>query len=175
MIDVRKCSTPEFGGPSMHIRRLKANEDLQFIVLSRALVGIWTHWMKGASMPCVNPRSSCKGCIGSEPTRQKFLLHVYSYYTKQEEVLELPPGAAQDFLEFYPMGATIRGQRLKIKRGGGKKARLTVDILPPYDEQTIGPLPAEKDPVIPLIELWSLDKKSTSFTKDSRFPKDQTG
>jgi len=159
----------------MHIRRLKAKESLTVIILSRALIGLWTHWMGGCSLPCITPKDKCKGCVAKEPNRQKFLLHVYNYGTSQEEVLELPPGAATDFLDFYPLGATIRGQRLKITRGNGKKARLTIEVLPPYDQGTLAPLPAEKDPIVPLCELWSMDTKSRNFAKDSPIPQTNAG
>lgn len=175
MFDVRRCDVPADNGPSMHIRRLKANQETTVIILSRALVGLWTHWMGGCSLPCITPKEKCKGCVAKEPNRQKFLLHVYNYSTKQEEVLELPPGAATDFLDFYPQGATIRGQRLKIKRGNGKKARLTIDVLPAYDEAILAPMPAEKDPIVPLCELWSMDTKSKNFTKDLPIPQSYTG
>lgn len=166
MSTIRCCDTPQKMGPSMHVRRLAEAETVRVLIYSPRPKGIWTHWMGTASLPCTEPREQCKGCRAQASIRQKFLLHVGCQNTKAEEVLELPPQATRDLMSQFPPCEAIRGQHLRITRGSAKTARLKIEILERWNAVLQGPLPAEKDPRIPLLELWGLDPKLVSFAEE---------
>lgn len=170
MVEVRRCSKPARTGPSIWIRRLKASEKINCTVYSTSLQGLWTHWLGNHSLPCFTPKTECPGCKTGAPLRQKFFLHIGNMDQHEEEFLELPPGAADDFLGYYPEGSNCRGQRLTVTRGKGKKARLAIEIHASHEAIAKSPLPQPKDPFFSLCELWGLDPKNIGFSKDDTLP-----
>lgn len=165
MPELRGCDLPVRTGPSLHVRRLEANETIRVIILSSRQRGLWSHWLGRSSLPCTLPRQSCKGCLAQTPTRQKFLLHVANQGARQMEIIELPPAAMQDLLDVFPPGQVLRGETLMITRGNAKTARLKIRLEEAYAESMFGPLQPEIDPRIPLLELWGIDPKTVSFAQ----------
>jgi len=167
---LRTCDKPEKSGPGIWVRRLKASEAVHVTVYSNALQGVWIHWNGHTSEPCYSPVRECPGHRRNLPAKQRFYMHVFNHHKRREEFIELPAGAAENVLEFFPQGMTLRGCRLTLTRGGGAKAHLKVEVLPPIDTTVSGPLPQAKDVHETLCQLWNLDPKLFRWNQDTDVP-----
>lgn len=167
MPDFRTCDTPQKGGPAHFVRRLKANELYTFHICSTAIEGLWSHWTGKKSLPCLSPRDSCAGCKAPFPVRQRFYLFGYNPDEKDYEFLELPPGAARDFLVVFPKTFCPRGQRVQIKRGNGKKAHLKIEVLSPHSAVATWDLAASKSAGPVMAQLWGYDARTVRFRADN--------
>ena len=146
-------------GPAQVLVQLGAGEWIDCLICSEQYLGVQTHWChhagkKGRSQRCTEEEGECQGCTQRWPKRWKGFLHVYDLGRKKDCFVEITPGIGADLDLQCPPGETLRGLRLKMRRGeAGKKTRVEV-VLSPWTGSLDG-LPDEKDP-LPLLEsLWA--------------------
>jgi len=154
MADLARQDHAPRPGPELPILRHKANTPTRYLLLSRSLFGLWTHWIDDCSMPCLEPRAGCDGCKRQKPRRWKGYLHAIRMDNREEGFLELTPFAAKA-LELQVGGAiTLRGVQMKCSRGNGQKTRLKIEVVYALPSSEGFELPEEKSPEITLRQLW---------------------
>lgn len=151
MQPARDSSVPETG-PSVWVRRMKAEQQSSFIVLSPQFWGIWTHFDGTRTTAHAEKKHECEGCKRALPKRWKGYLYVWNVDARTHEFLELPPVAAAAFRDSIGTQRTYRGIIVQVKRGRGDKSRLKFTFLPDYAEKE--PLRADLDPWPTLRKLW---------------------
>lgn len=163
-------------GPELWIRRLKASETLQCTIISASLWGCMTHWNGRSTEPCYESKKECPGHKRGLPTRWKGYLHVWDEGKAEECFLELTPVAADNLLAQVMQGEPLRGQRLKVERLKGNKARLRVTLLAHYTALRVGrDLPPPKDPHNTLCKLWGLSDVVVTPMAESVIPLEGAG
>jgi hypothetical protein len=155
---------PPRPGPAMPILRVKAGQEMHFVILSESLWGIWTHWAGNRSEPCFAENATCPGHKRGLPRRWKGYLHVWHIDKRLEAFIELTPTAAHCLLDQAGKNCSLRGLRLKLRRTGASNGRLLVNLLPanPSMEGFAQP----KDPESILCKLWGVDRIITGRERD---------
>lgn len=146
-------------GPAMRVIQLKAGESIDCVILSPATWGVGTHWndragKHGRSERCQKDKGECSGCNAKLPTRWKGYLYVYSFTHRDCVFVELTPATDEAIELQRPQAGTLRGERLKMRRGeGGNKTRIQVELLEHRGD--VSQLPEDKDPEAILESLWN--------------------
>ena len=158
MTEFNRSDRPPRSGPEMLIRRLKASQSIHCTVLSQSLWGVWTHWNGARSEPCYAEKKECPGCKRGLPKRWKGYLHVVDNMANSTMFLELTPSAAEKILAVLGEADSLRGNRMKVARLAGDKARLVVELMLPFKD--VDSLPKSQDPYCTLKKLWGIEEKS---------------
>lgn len=156
---VTGCAPPG-AGPEHKVIQLKAGGAIEGVILAHAVWGVLTHWnvsagRKGRSERCTMEKlGECSGCDRELPSRWKGYIHYFDFLLKAEAFLEITPGVFDQLKDNCPKGTTLRGLRIRAKRGeGGNTARLALDLLLfTGDMERFGPA---KDPEPILETLWN--------------------
>lgn len=151
---------PRDTGPGIWVRRMKANEHGNFVVLGDKIEDYWRHWDGFNTIPCITPHEMCPGHKSQFPRRYKGFLHVWDSTLKQEQFLELTPVAATCVIQSLPPDQSCRGCRLSVKRGAGKKARMVVTVWQSLTVEEMHGLPPQKNPTPDVLKLWKVDLKA---------------
>lgn len=168
MQPLNRQNRPPDPGPEMLILRLRAGQRIVATILSKALWGVWTHWAGKRSEPCFGDKADCPGHKRGLPLRWKGYLHVFDHTKKKEGFLELTPVSAESLLDQVGNDSPLRGERIQVIRGGGDKARLTVELLAAIKEGVV--LPPEKDPEKTLRALWGIERPQKGSKLSTAFP-----
>lgn len=176
--DMNKLSRPirrPASGPQMWILRLKAKEEVQVCILSKAIWQCMVHWAGDHSEPCFEDHKTCHGHKRGWPLRWKGYLHVYDLRQRKECFLEITPGLADQLESAIGTGEVYRGQRVKLVRGRGDKARYSLEIMLPHEQVSRVDLPPEKDPYETLCKLWGIDPGTLERLGEASIPMSETG
>jgi hypothetical protein len=155
-----RSGRPSQSGPGIWVRRLKANEHANFVILGNHVEDYWTHWDGENTVPCITPHEMCPGHKQGWPRRYKGFLHVWDTQRRLENFLELTPVAVTCLLEALPPEQKLRGIRLSVKRGAGKKARLVCTVWQGVSHEEMDQLPQPKCPTTDVLKLWKVDMGS---------------
>ena len=145
-------------GPAHTVVQLGQGESIDGVILAEKVWGVLTHWndgrgKKGRSERCCKESGYCSGCELELPSRWKGYLHVYCFRRKRALFVELTPATAEAIELMKPSGESVRGLRIRLKRGdGGKKTRIEVEILAYAGD--LDALPAPQHPEEVLETLW---------------------
>ena len=144
------------------VRRLVGSECIQFACASPAIWQFWTHWdgARRKSMPCTKPHKACAGHKLALPRRWKGYLYGVNQAARRYEFLEISLDAATKLLALVGDLVSLRGQRFKVRRGGGDAARLFFEMLPDWETYSKGELDRDKDPTATLLKLWGVEDVS---------------
>ena len=154
-IDTGAAAPPP--GPSRYVRRVAANEKIEFLCFSPSWWTVWTHYDGRHTHPHFKDEKKCLGCKKSWPRRWKGYLDVFNYETGNREFLEIAPGLADAIEKALSKGADLRGQRFSVKRGNSATARCRVEFLAHITAKSPGyVLPKAEDPRDTLMSLWGL-------------------
>jgi len=150
------CNTPPKPGPALFFQRMKGSECHTFTIYSKTLFGLNVHFVHGRSTPHYRNEKKCPGCRAQNSKRWKGFLHCFNVNLGQEVFLELTPHSAKSLLSQLGKGASLRGNRIQVKRTPGDNGRLLISILTaaPNVEQ----LPDPKDPLESLLRFWGMDR-----------------
>ena len=159
-MELDKSGSPGKTGPEIWVRRLVAGEEIDIAICSPAPWPIWTHWCGNHSEPCYTPHEQCPGHRRGYPRRWKGYLAIVNHTARRLEFLEITAKAADSLKELAGEGNSLRGLRVKARRGKGDKARLAFSSLPEWSQYTQAKLPADVDPEKTLVRLWGMDDVS---------------
>lgn len=142
--------------PMLLIVPAPSEGQVELVLLSRQLVGVWTHWIGGRTTPCTSPHN-CP-CEGFEiPRRWKGYLGAYLMPAGQVVLAEITWHAANKgrlhAIERHPgdlRGLTARMRRHRRASGGG----CVIEILD-RDRYPDARLPAEPDVKAELQRIWA--------------------
>jgi len=156
MLTVRRCDDVPDAGPELDVRRVGPMMSVTVTFLCIHLRGFWTHWNEGRhrTQPCTDPVESCAGHRSKLPLRWKAYAHSYDHDQHDQCLLEMTPGAARQVKRALQAHESLRGLRVKVTRGKGPKARLSVSVQKLPDPRELHKLPAEHDALITLSKLW---------------------
>ena len=139
------------------LRRTPPDRPLTAIVTSEDLIGCYTHYWGGRTVPCEQP--DCPACNTSVPFR--FHAYVAAFDPKSHEhfIFECTANAAKSFENYRAAHSTLRGcyfQACRTKRGKNAK----VDIATKPADLTNFTLPQEPDLIKALSVIWRLPAAS---------------
>jgi hypothetical protein len=150
--------------PHLAIKRTPAKGKLDAIVLSSRIVGCWTHFFGGQTIPCTGP--SCPACEAKNGRRWHGYLGMYHPGERLTFLLELTAVAIQPIVEVQERTGSIRGVQLACSRiSNATNARICVRV----NEAARGryAIPDEPDVRACLGNIWKLESST-------RFPKHQS-
>lgn len=147
---------PPEGKPTLHLKRLKAGEEVVCHVCSKAVWGLNTHWAGNHSIPCFKDKKKCDGCKKGLPRRWKGFLHIITCADRRQFLVELTSQATVLFHDQIPDKCDIRGLRIRLYRGrGGDNSRLRCEL---YGDKSITlRLPDPADPLPTLQKIWRME------------------
>lgn len=138
-------------GPKIMVRRLKAGQRGNWVLLCRKIWGCYVHWAGNHSIPCYEPHSSCPGHQQGLPRKWKGYLCAGNQENRRVEFLEFTPTMAEKLLDQIGPGQPLRGMRVRLERGRGDNARVAVEVFPRSEGLDLS---EEVDPEPTLRKLW---------------------
>lgn len=171
MIELNRSSAPPPAGPEIWIRRLAKNEEVLAAIVSPCFWGLFVHWAGNRSEPCFKETKTCPGHRRGLPLKWKGYLYVHDMTKRKMEFLEFPPGAAQQLLDRFPEGHSLRGEVILVRRMSGNQARLQIAVETHKWAGNQGVIPPDKDPAETLAKLWGLDPSQVNLNGDVDIPK----
>lgn len=162
MKQLRTLHNPPVAGPQLELLRIKDTNIHPFVILSKGIFGLFTHWDakalkgRGASAPCYRNPDDCDGCRRRLPERWKGYVHVFDMHSRKDGFLELTPTAAAALKAQLTGVDNWRCCRINVSRqGNGEKTRLKVNVFDSVKESP--ELPQERCPTETLSRLWKLE------------------
>lgn len=137
------------------LQRLGKKGYLRAAITSPEILGVWTHFMSGRTLPCLD--AQCPGCESQLPRRWEGYLGVLTAETRRHLILALTPGAAIGIADTAPNPVNLRGLVLIAERLGSRpNARLKARVEE-VDLSQIK-LPPIPDLKAHLLHIWGLDQ-----------------
>lgn len=140
-------------GPALPIRRTPANKPLTAIVTSPDLIGCYTHFYQGSTIP--HAEDNCEACLNGQPYRWHAYMSAVDNYTNLHFIFECTAISAEFFTVYRSKHATLRGCLFQAKRWNSKpNGRILIQTKPAdLSERQIPPAP---DLIKAMAILWSL-------------------
>jgi hypothetical protein len=153
-------TAPAEAGPEFQVVQLKAGVQVFGVICSPNIWGVTTHWnplagKRGRSERCTKEKGGCEGCDSRLSQRWKGYVHYLDCSTKREAFLEITPAACKQLLDEAPAQGTLRGLRLKAKRGGGgDNSRLSIELGLWVGKASDLPAARDPEPILELLWAW---------------------
>lgn len=140
-------------GNALPIRRTPASRPLQAIVTSPDLIGCYTHFHKGQTVPCTSP--DCEACKEGLPFRWHAYMTAVDVFNHLHFIFEVTAIAAKTFTDYRDKHATIRGCQFIAKRWNNRpNGRILIQTKPADLGETLIPEPPDLKKAMAI--LWSL-------------------
>src|SRR6266404_8087899 len=93
MLPLDRGSPAPPAGPEIWVRRLKAEQVVDFACCSPSVWEFWIHWDQDGrkSMPCLKDHSVCPGHRLELPRKWRGYLYGINHHTRKMEFLEVTP------------------------------------------------------------------------------------
>jgi hypothetical protein len=116
-------------GPALPIRRTPANRPLEAIVTSEDLIGCYTHFYKGSTVPCEGDQ--CPAHQDGIPFRWHAYLTAVDAHNNLHFIFEVTALGAEYFTAFRDHHQTLRGCYFQAKRWNNKpNGRILIQTKP---------------------------------------------
>jgi len=141
-------------GPELYVKRLKAGEALQVILIGTKIRGLWVHWNSSNNISEPHFNLDCPGCEHKMPKRWKGFIHCFDRNNGSPLFFELTPrSAGQLERECSGLGG-YRGKVVTFTRGAKANSRVGVAVQAfNVDPKT---LPIEQDARRSIMKLWGI-------------------
>lgn len=162
-------------GPALPIRRAPAYSALVAIATAQDLIGTYTHYYKGRTIPCESP--NCDACQNGIPFRWHAYLSAWDCKTALHFIFEVTAAGAEPFIDYRDHHGTLRGCLFSARRWKERPNGRVLIQTKPADLREIR-LPQPPDMEKCLSILWSLsekDVKTTGRQPEKRTPHVTTG
>ena len=146
-------------GPAFPVIRTPPNKPITAIVTSEDLVGTFTHYFHGRTMPCES--ESCLACSEGIPFRWHAYVSAWQQGSGLHFLFECTAQAAESFTTFRDAHGTLRGCLFQATRMN-QKANGRIQIQTKPVDQTVVFLPEPPDICKCLAILWNLPSKSVA-------------
>ncbi len=144
-------------GPAFPILRTPAFKPIAGVVTSEDLVGTFTHFWKGRTMPC--EQEACEACKSGIPYRWHAYLSAWTISTGLHFIFECTAQAAETFTDYRDAFGTLRGCNFIAQRQNQKANGRVLIQTKPYDMKT-NVIPVPPDIIKCLSILWNLPAPS---------------
>jgi len=155
--EFQREDTPPDMGAVLHIIRVGAHDRHSLVILSDALVGVWTHYSlkRKRTIRCRGVDNDCEGCVDEMRRIWSGYLHVAKLTTGQQGILELTALAGNRLIDVMGGIESLRGQRIFCYRERGNiKSPIAVESNGPTEPTFF--LPPKKDVFPTLRRLWGM-------------------
>lgn len=147
------------------LMRVKPGRPIRGICASPHLLGCWTHWFGGRTIPCNPP--DCPACAQSASRRWHAYIHLYSPTTHHSAILELTSLAARELEAYVEQHHTLRGALLDVQRSNHRPNSTIILTATPADLQRFN-LPPPLDIPAALERMWEVNvKRAETLTSAS--------
>jgi len=144
--------------PFYEIRSPTPDRDVQTVVLSASVLGVYTHHMNKRTRPCLGSREACEGCDLRFDRRWKGYLACWDRSKGRLELVELTQEAFLRCPALELKKGQLRGMVLRLARAGASRnARVTATLTPATWQPGI--LPPAFDVKSALERVWFTDHK----------------
>jgi hypothetical protein len=155
-------------GPAFPILRTPAGRPLTAIITSPDLVGCFTHYFKGRTIPCEGP--DCEAHQAGVPYRWHAYQSAYILSTSLHFLFECTAQAASHFTDYREAHQTLRGCEFEARRMNNRpNARILIRCRPAQLQGIT--LPTPPDLVKCLSILWGFsadDVKDTNYDPQNK-------
>lgn len=156
--------TAEEGGARVSIVRTPAGRSMSMIVLSHDAVGVYTHYYRGLTRPCMG--GGCEACEHDSSMRWHGYLGVQGMKSGDLGVFEFTAPGADACDQFLKLHGTLRGAQLIASRAGQRENSRIVLRFSTSDRAPLL-LPAAPDVRQFLFRLWSVTSPKEQRNKFS--------
>lgn len=147
--------------PGLPLIRVPHGTRTIFLVTSEDLLGCYTHFWGGRTLPCEEP--NCKACIENVPARWHAYVAVLQAGTMKHCILETTAGPSLSLVDYRNTYHTLRGCRIDASRqGSNANARIHFHCTP-LDLSKIN-MPPEPDLHKVLATIWRLKLPDAALT-----------
>lgn len=157
-------------GPALPIRRTPAQRPLDGIVTSDDLIGCYTHFYKGSTIPCEG--DNCKAHAEGIPFRWHAYFSAVETKTNLHFLMEVTALAAKHFTDYRDLQGTLRGCMFRTERWNRRpNGRILVQTKKANLDDRL--LPSAPDLEKCLAVLWSLpagDVSTPTRSRDNKMP-----
>jgi hypothetical protein len=135
------------------LKRTPEDRPLERIILSEDLIGSYTHWFHGRTMPCEG--DGCPACKENCPSRWHGYVACFDPKTHDSHLFEFTLKAAASFKQYRETYGTLRGCFFRAFRPKRRKNSRVVIQCKPVDLTKIS-LPEAPDLVRAMCTIWQL-------------------
>ena len=144
-------TTSDFG---YRLVRTPAYKALHGIILADDLLGTFTHYAKGRTMPC--PQKECEHCNEGKPYRWHAYVPVLCLPGKEKVLLEITALAAEQLKEYRSRFCSLRGLEILVLRPSKRpNGRITIQAKASGIPESELPKPPIVERI--LLHIWGLD------------------
>lgn len=134
------------------IRRVGADKSSKGIILSHNLVGCYTHFWRGCTIPCPS-KGACEPCGNGSPRRWHSWFAAYQPTSGFRAIMEITPRVIEAFDAAFRKNRTLRGLAFDLHRSpakpNGKLYAVLSESNVPKDS-----LPKAPDVAKHLMRMW---------------------
>jgi hypothetical protein len=131
-------------------------------ILSRNLIGTYTHFVHGRTQPCDAP--NCPHCAAQVPFRYHGYLCLLSEQTRKPFIFEFTAAPAELILQYHREAGTLRGTRLGACRPRKTpNGRISLDLRP--GPLPLNALPEEVDCTMFMSQMWNIAATRLEHTR----------
>lgn len=105
-------------GHGLPIRRCPAYKPMEAIITSPDLIGCYTHFYKGSTVPCSRP--DCEACLNGIPYRWHAYMSAVEKQTNLHFIFECTAASAEYFTAYREKYLTLRGCHFLARRWNNK-------------------------------------------------------
>jgi hypothetical protein len=138
---------------SLSIIRTPAKGAISGIVTSEQVIGTWTHYWGGRTVPCEG--DNCEACSQAIGKRWHGYVGIYNPKAKKHVIFEFTANAAEPFARFVELSKCLRGCGMKAERNGRRNNSPVSITTWPADLTGIA-LPSAPDVKKILCTIWGL-------------------
>ena len=135
------------------LRRTPADKPIKGLITSEDLIGCFTHWWGGRTVPCEG--DGCEACKNNAPSRWHCYLTLHEDKTHDHFIFECTGKAALPLIEWRDTHHTLRGTLLIASRPKRRRNARVEIILKPYDLTGVM-LPTPPDLKKAMAVIWQI-------------------
>lgn len=140
-------------GNALPIRRTPPSKPLEAIVTAADLIGCYTHFYKGSTMPCNG--QECEACNAGIPYRWHAYVSAVDVFTNLHFIFECTALAAEFLTAYRDRHASLRGCHFRSKRWNNRaNGRILIQCKPADLGERQLPQPPDLKKCMAVI--WSL-------------------
>jgi len=154
-------------GGSLPLIRTPSTRPLKAIITSHNLIGTFTHFYGGHTIPCEQP--DCKACLEGIPSRWHGYVACYSFHSQLHFIFEMTAAGAVPLQEYFREHDTLRACAIEAYRWNKRtNGRVVIKTEPSATPPSVLPQPPDIIKIMAMI--WQLPKQNVGILDESRIP-----